>query len=758
MKIFSKLFHFLGSIYFAIGLIAIVALMAIAGTFMESLTESHRYAARFTYGHPAFNILLWCFFINILFSSLRRWPFKSKHIPFLITHFGLLMILAGALVKSSKGTQGTMGLLEGGSSDEVFVADTYELQVEQRDLYHHNRFHTQRIPLQTSSKEEILFEHPTLQITLLEFIPHVTERYTTWIKGDQAFIDGLPPFAVHEIIDPDEASPLPISLHHGNIDLLALRTDEIEKIAQKVYLQGLTIQLTDRQSGKIVLSLPLNEVLQGTNPNVTANLHFNFSSTTGFTDPLLVVRLAESELHIPLSGSNSLLNLNQTTPYLGTFPIAIDLKREATIALIEDRQGDVHLLAYDPHGRVHHELFPSDQLTTLVAYDQGFGGYAMQTDVPFPAFPDGREDKEKAHLRHLTDQLHQAMHYQAPLAPPLALLRKASERAGENFEKVLVDYLYFWDQSNQWLFPRDYLLPASVAKVMALLDWSSIPEEMQQGCEKACHFFDSKEHLPADIEPYLALKTLTQQMLLASDPSIVEEEPKTPLHQARLLSVYLRAYGLDLPHLLIPADENEMNQRLKAVALSKNPNQDLTEKLHLECPLTLSFTACKEEKKLENNLPKVTLRVKTPQKTEIIVLAFDRYGSGLKWPSSDGHLLFRFQPQFEKLPFKVRLRDARQISYPHSGQPFSYESDLWITDKRSKETVEATLSMNHVHETWDGYRFYLANISPPNETAPQRAQIIVNHDPGKYLLTYPGAVFLSMGILLLFWLNPYKKR
>ena len=55
--------------------------------------------------------------------------------------------------------------------------------------------------------------------------------------------------------------------------------------------------------------------------------------------------------------------------------------------------------------------------------------------------------------------------------------------------------------------------------------------------------------------------------------------------------------------------------------------------------------------------------------------------------------------------------------------------------------------MNNVYETKDGYRFYLANMTPESK----QAQLIVNHDPVKYILTYPGGVILALGIILLFW-------
>ena len=58
MKIMRSLFHFLGGIYCAIILIAIAVLMVIAGTFIESKTDSHLLAASWTYEHPFFFFLL----------------------------------------------------------------------------------------------------------------------------------------------------------------------------------------------------------------------------------------------------------------------------------------------------------------------------------------------------------------------------------------------------------------------------------------------------------------------------------------------------------------------------------------------------------------------------------------------------------------------------------------------------------------------------------------------------------------------------
>ena len=170
----NRLFHFLGGIRLALVLIATTALFVIAGTFLESVTGSHRYAAYFTYSSPLFAALLWGFFTNILFASLRRWPFQWRHIPFLITHAGLLMILGGTLIKHSFGIQGSLLLVEGSGSHEILLPDTQAILVETRE-------NSRQYPLSKSFFQGWTIA-PQNEVKLLKYIPHVIEQQETWIK------------------------------------------------------------------------------------------------------------------------------------------------------------------------------------------------------------------------------------------------------------------------------------------------------------------------------------------------------------------------------------------------------------------------------------------------------------------------------------------------------------------------------------------------------------------------------------------------
>lgn len=462
MRPISILFRWLGSLYFALFLIATTALFTIAGTILEAKTSSHRYAAIFTYSNPLFIALLVGYFINILLSALSRYPYKIKHIPFLITHLGMLVLLTGAFIKAKYGLQGNLRVLEGGTARTVALPETYAVQLFTPELREEIAL-SRQLKLDGSSK--------TVQLDLVGYAPHSHIQYESWVKQGQVFITGLKPFPVLP-----ETADLPPSTRIRIKDEVwtayAFQTDHPDTLRE--------------------------------------NLEKN-----GIRPALLFV---ETEA--------------------ATFVTAFPSKGEAST-----------------------EVYTKERPQKMAVYDQGYGGY--------------------------------------------------------------------------------------------------------------CAFFQG-------------------------------------------------------------------------------------DGFTLETPLQCRCKPQPAHAKIEELRPQLTLRAQSAKGTQFITLPFEPHGDGLKWPVLDGSALLRFQPALQTLPYSVRLKQARQITYPHSGQPFSYEADVVFTSLKTGEQIEKTLSMNHVHETWEGYRFYLANMNPLDAGSVKEVYIVVNHDPAKYLLTYPGALLMSLGILLLFWWNPYK--
>lgn len=880
MKLIRSLYHFLGGIYFALILIATVALFVIAGTFIESMTQSHRYAALFTYDNPLFAALLWGFFINILFAATRRWPFQRKHIPFLITHWGLLMILAGVLAKHYYGLQGSMSMLEGTASHEIMETNTYAVAVDKKNGP------SLKYPLEKkiggSFDPEITGPEEDITLRLAEFYPHSTEHLATWVKGAHATIGGLRAMPLYDVMNDEEE--LPISgrtrFHHSEAqvwDLYALRTSEIEKTIAKLFSQHARLIVKNRSSQTVVGNFLLETILQepiklNDGTPIHADLSLQFSAIEGVLQPSLDVSIdVKHHMNIPLSGDQTLFNVNLTSPHLGNLPWSVDILRPPLFAIIEDEFEDVHLIAFDPHGKIWTKLFRKGNLDSLVAYEDGFEGYSARAELPFKAYGTGRQDREEALAYQLTAQFRQALADGAELSPPLKLLQQACDQAQLDFPETATAFLTHWNAGHAWLYSQSTPLPPQLQLVFSKINWKEAPSHTQQACEWVSRLFDQidpelnqgdelltilkKNHWPllaaleAEVrnsdettKKHSELTLLTLQLFAASEalPAVnsTPQNEMSPETKARLLSAYLRAYEIHLTGILpTPSEENmdelihryqaakqlgtavdkilenltsssrkqqsdfiaalpddasttkeiasavdifaghlqnkeitdltSPKQLAKAIEVYSPPQeakqyppsqQDLTApQVILETAVIPMHKAIPPGKKLEDNFPKITLLVSKGQRAQKISLGYERAGSGLKWPVLNGEYLLRFQPQFKELPYRVRLRQARQINYANSFQPYSFESDLIITDRRTNTSVEKTISMNKVHETWDGYRFYLSSITPPNETAIKHVQIVVNYDPAKYWLTYPGAIILSCGILMLFIMRPYRR-
>ncbi len=114
----SRLMKFLGSLKLAVGLlVALAAILAVA-TFYES-SHSSRAALLTIYRSWWFNALLALLAVNIAAAALTRWPWKRRHVGFVITHAGLIVILGGCSAAFHYGTEGMMELHVGSPPSSV---------------------------------------------------------------------------------------------------------------------------------------------------------------------------------------------------------------------------------------------------------------------------------------------------------------------------------------------------------------------------------------------------------------------------------------------------------------------------------------------------------------------------------------------------------------------------------------------------------------------------------------------------------------
>ena len=72
--------------------------------------------------------------VNILSAALIRFPWKLRQFGFVVTHAGLLVLLAGSIVTFHYGVDATLSLEEGETGDHVTVRDLNRFSVQWRPI------------------------------------------------------------------------------------------------------------------------------------------------------------------------------------------------------------------------------------------------------------------------------------------------------------------------------------------------------------------------------------------------------------------------------------------------------------------------------------------------------------------------------------------------------------------------------------------------------------------------------------------------
>ncbi len=104
-----QIIHLLGSLPFALLLLATIALACAIATFTESHANS-KVAHALIYKAPWFLAWLALLCLNLFAVTLTRWPWQRKHLGFVITHYGIILLLLGAAIGSKLGFEGNVTL------------------------------------------------------------------------------------------------------------------------------------------------------------------------------------------------------------------------------------------------------------------------------------------------------------------------------------------------------------------------------------------------------------------------------------------------------------------------------------------------------------------------------------------------------------------------------------------------------------------------------------------------------------------------
>lgn len=127
-KAFKKFIRFFASAKMAVVILILLALITAIGTFVEANYSDALAAAKLVYHTPYMYGILGLLAITLIAVMVDRWPWKMRHMPFLLAHVGILVLLLGSWITKEFGIDGSMRFDIGGKNNMVVIPDT-DLQI-----------------------------------------------------------------------------------------------------------------------------------------------------------------------------------------------------------------------------------------------------------------------------------------------------------------------------------------------------------------------------------------------------------------------------------------------------------------------------------------------------------------------------------------------------------------------------------------------------------------------------------------------------
>ncbi len=169
MKLLIAVFKFFASLKLAVALLVLLSIAFGVGTFSESYYGTDA-AQMIVYRTPWMAFLLILLALNLLASALDRIPWKKKHIGFLTTHLGIILILSGSVISQAFGIEGQLAIQEGKTGSRMTLSEPL-IQIFSVDSDQKWTYFLKRRPFSWRGKEDLSSIDSPLQIFLLSDYP-----------------------------------------------------------------------------------------------------------------------------------------------------------------------------------------------------------------------------------------------------------------------------------------------------------------------------------------------------------------------------------------------------------------------------------------------------------------------------------------------------------------------------------------------------------------------------------------------------------
>ena len=179
--------RFLGSLKVAVTLLVAIAGVLAWGTLYEARFGTAA-VQRFVYRSVWFQGILVFLAVNLGVAAFLRFPWKRKHLPFLLAHLGIILILTGGILGGRLGREGRLIIPEGKISDTLQM-ERNVLVIHQPNPGIHEEFATRFETTAWDHAPHALFEVPLeggpFQVVVDKYYPNADRQEEIRDGGDR---------------------------------------------------------------------------------------------------------------------------------------------------------------------------------------------------------------------------------------------------------------------------------------------------------------------------------------------------------------------------------------------------------------------------------------------------------------------------------------------------------------------------------------------------------------------------------------------
>ena len=170
-------------------LLALILLFAV-GTFYES-AQGRVAAKELIYRSIWMTALISLLALNIIAVMIDRYPWKKRHIPFLLAHFGIILVIVGSVITRFYGVDGSMRLTLGEKGSQIVTESTLLMVYSSFDAknlteLYRKKVHFFRHPPKPKKPHVAQIGSQILKVTQFYPLSLAREQYKPSLRGGPA--------------------------------------------------------------------------------------------------------------------------------------------------------------------------------------------------------------------------------------------------------------------------------------------------------------------------------------------------------------------------------------------------------------------------------------------------------------------------------------------------------------------------------------------------------------------------------------------